>query len=180
MRFGGSLLWKVKSSNERYSSWFVKVFDDELTLPDGKQISFSRLFLRDFVTILPIRRGKVVFVKNYRYPANDFFLELPSGIIDDDETPEACAHRELKEETGYDGKTTYVAWYYPSNRALQRGYIYHAKVRSSGKTSRDETEYQQVEELPIEVALKMFEGGEFKHAPTLVTLGLCRKVLRAV
>lgn len=173
-------MWKVKSSNERYSSQFVKVFDDELILPNGKEISFSRLFLRDFVTILPLRRDKIVFIKNYRYPANDFFLELPSGMIDDDETPDVCAHRELKEETGFSGRLTYVTWYYPFARSLQRGYIYYTKVRRSGKTNRDETEYQQVEELPIETALKMFEGGGFKHAPTLIALGLCQKMLRDI
>lgn len=52
--------------------------------------------------ILPITDdGKVVMVRNFRWSINRELLELPSGTLELLEEPEACACRELEEETGY-------------------------------------------------------------------------------
>jgi ADP-ribose pyrophosphatase len=41
--------------------------------------------------------------KQYRPPVDQVVIEVPAGLIDPGETPEECAVRELKEETGYVG-----------------------------------------------------------------------------
>lgn len=43
---------------------------------------------------------KVVLVKQFRVPINDFVYELPAGLVDGEEEVESCVRRELKEETG--------------------------------------------------------------------------------
>jgi len=40
-------------------------------------------------------------VEQYRPPIDKFIVELPAGLIDEGETPEQAAIRELEEETGY-------------------------------------------------------------------------------
>jgi ADP-ribose pyrophosphatase len=45
---------------------------------------------------------RVVLVRQLREPARRQLLELPAGTLDDEE-PEACARRELEEETGLTG-----------------------------------------------------------------------------
>lgn len=55
------------------------------------------------VVIYPILKEnpeKIVLIKQYRYPLGDYLYELPAGLIDAGETPEASAIREMKEETG--------------------------------------------------------------------------------
>ena len=42
--------------------------------------------------------------KQFRPPINKVCIEVPAGLIDEGETPEVCALRELKEETGYVGE----------------------------------------------------------------------------
>lgn len=42
--------------------------------------------------------------KQWRPPVNATVVEVPAGLMDPNETPEACALRELKEETGYRGE----------------------------------------------------------------------------
>ncbi|KAM9327509.1 ADP-sugar pyrophosphatase [Pholidichthys leucotaenia] len=51
-----------------------------------------------------LHKDCVVMVKQFRPPMGCYTLEFPAGLIDDGETPEAAALRELKEETGYKGE----------------------------------------------------------------------------
>lgn len=52
------------------------------------------------------RGPEIVLQKQYRPPADRVMIEAPAGLIDEGETPEQCAIRELKEETGFIGKAT--------------------------------------------------------------------------
>lgn len=47
---------------------------------------------------------KIVVVANFRPPINNYILEFPGGFVEND-SYEVDAFRELKEETGYTGKT---------------------------------------------------------------------------
>ncbi|CRG87239.1 ADP-ribose pyrophosphatase [Talaromyces islandicus] len=46
---------------------------------------------------------EILLQKQYRPPIDKIAIEVPAGLIDEGETPEECAVRELKEETGYVG-----------------------------------------------------------------------------
>lgn len=57
------------------------------------------------VVIYPVLKEdpeKIVMIRQYRYPLDDYLYELPAGLIDAGETPERAAVREMKEETGLD------------------------------------------------------------------------------
>ena len=45
-------------------------------------------------------------IMQYRPPVAATCVEFPAGLIDEGETPEQAAVRELKEETGYEGKVS--------------------------------------------------------------------------
>ncbi|OJJ48293.1 hypothetical protein ASPZODRAFT_158046 [Penicilliopsis zonata CBS 506.65] len=56
------------------------------------------------VTILQKETGpELLLQKQYRPPIDKITIEVPAGLIDAGETPEECAVRELREETGYVG-----------------------------------------------------------------------------
>uniref|UniRef100_A0A8C9LT41 ADP-sugar pyrophosphatase n=2 Tax=Piliocolobus tephrosceles TaxID=591936 RepID=A0A8C9LT41_9PRIM len=62
----------------------------------------------DGVAIIPVLQRTlhyecIVLVKQFRPPMGGYCIEFPAGLIDDGETPEAAALRELEEETGYKG-----------------------------------------------------------------------------
>lgn len=57
----------------------------------------------DGVVIYPVYRPdaeKLVILRQFRYPANDYVYEVPAGLIDQGEEPIDAAVRELREETG--------------------------------------------------------------------------------
>ncbi len=57
---------------------------------------------RDYVSILAITRDKtLVLVRQFRPAIEMFTLELPCGHVDEGETPEQSARKELLEETGF-------------------------------------------------------------------------------
>eukprot|EP01053_Blabericola_migrator_P011414 Blabericola_migrator_1__11413@NODE_677_length_6914_cov_138_051994_g491_i0_p3_GENE_NODE_677_length_6914_cov_138_051994_g491_i0NODE_677_length_6914_cov_138_051994_g491_i0_p3_ORF_typecomplete_len215_score32_52NUDIX/PF00293_28/6e02NUDIX/PF00293_28/1_3e11_NODE_677_length_6914_cov_138_051994_g491_i060406684 len=60
---------------------------------------------------LAIKDGEpgIVCVVQFRPPIRQKCLEFPAGIIDQDEDPAQAIHRELKEETGYEGNALFVS-----------------------------------------------------------------------
>ncbi|KAF9250437.1 hypothetical protein CBS147325_4287 [Penicillium roqueforti] len=69
------------------------------TRPDGIDLDGVGI-----VAILNKDSGsELLLQKQYRPPIDAVVIEVPAGLIDAGETPEQCAVRELKEETGYVG-----------------------------------------------------------------------------
>lgn len=60
----------------------------------------------DGVMIIPVTENdEVIMLKQFRPAISDYLYELPAGIIDEDETIEEAAKRELFEETGLKAKS---------------------------------------------------------------------------
>src|SRR5699024_5433789 len=76
---------------------------EEVLLPNGKTAQREIVRHDAASAILPFTEdGKAVFVKQFRKPVNQLFIEIPAGLINSDETdPLSAAERELEEETGY-------------------------------------------------------------------------------
>jgi 8-oxo-dGTP pyrophosphatase MutT (NUDIX family) len=56
----------------------------------------------DWINVIPVTpEGRVVLIRQFRHGVGRVTLEVPGGEVEPGETPEACAARELQEETGY-------------------------------------------------------------------------------
>ena len=53
------------------------------------------------VAIIPVIDEKIILIRQFRPAAGRILYELPAGTLMEGETLDACAARELKEETGY-------------------------------------------------------------------------------
>lgn len=86
-----------------YKNLFMKIYLDEILLPNNT--TSKRIYLKHdgAAAVLPITMdGKVILIKQFRYPIMKEIIEIPAGKKDDiSESGLVCAKRELEEETGY-------------------------------------------------------------------------------
>lgn len=77
---------------------------ERLTRPKGTDIDGVGVaaILQDSTN--PDYEPRIVLQKQWRPPVDATVIEIPAGLMDPDESPETCAVRELKEETGYIGE----------------------------------------------------------------------------
>jgi ADP-ribose pyrophosphatase len=84
------------------SGGFLEVRCDEVRLPDGATATREYVHHSGAVAVIPVLdNGRLVLVRQYRYPIAEVLLEWPAGKLDAGETQWDCARRELAEETGY-------------------------------------------------------------------------------
>ena len=84
------------------SGGFLEVRRDEVLLPDGSPATREYIQHSGAVAVVPLLDdGRLVLVRQYRYPVAKVLLEWPAGKRDPGEPLLDCAMRELQEETGY-------------------------------------------------------------------------------
>lgn len=88
-------------------STFVGADNKQRTWESMERKTRSKDSKVDAVGILAILKKptgpELLLQKQFRPPVDKVCIEIPAGLLDEGETPEACAVRELKEETGYVG-----------------------------------------------------------------------------
>ncbi|MFT4040118.1 MAG: NUDIX hydrolase [Thermomicrobiales bacterium] len=93
--------WTVLASNVLYENPWIRVREDQVVQPDGDRGVFGVAELGLAVAVLPLHDdGRVTLVRVFRYTVNAECIETIAGGVEDDETPEAAARRELQEEGG--------------------------------------------------------------------------------
>ena len=101
------MAYEIIKSEDMYHGMILRVRQDTITLPkrdpnDAERVAKREIVLhRPAAAVLPVDGdGKIIFVRQYRHPIGGMALEIPAGILEEGEEPEAGAARELEEETG--------------------------------------------------------------------------------
>jgi ADP-ribose pyrophosphatase len=142
-------------------------------LPDGRRVWFHAVRVPAVAYVLPLLDdGRVVLIRQYRPIVAAELWELPAGAVEAGESPEACARRELAEETGYAaGRLD------PLGEALadpgltdERIFLYVARDLRPAARGLDADEHIAVVPVPLAEAYRMADAGEILDAGTLVAL----------
>jgi len=93
---------RFAGQREMLSVGWLELRRDTVQLPDGATATREYIQHPGAVAVLPLLDdGRVVMVRQFRYPVGKVLLELPAGKRDAGEDLLACAARELAEETGF-------------------------------------------------------------------------------
>ncbi len=161
------------TSTTLLSGGFLEVRKDTVRLPDGR--SATREFVQHpgAVAVIPmLDDGRLVLVRQHRYPVNKVLLEWPAGKLDVNENTLACAQRELQEETGY----TATEWAYAGEMHNAAAYssesiwLWFARGLKAGPTRLDDGEFVETVALTLPELLALDAQGSLFDVKTLVGL----------
>ena len=125
-------------------------------------------FLDDPASVDP----RIVLIRQYRYAAEDYVYEIPAGRLDPGEAPEACALRELKEETGYSSErlVRMTTFYTTPGFTDEIIHLFAATDLTSGSSALEPDEILELHTMPLSAALSLVEKGEIKDGKTMIGL----------
>ena len=123
---------------------------------------------------------RILLERQYRYTADEYLWELPSGSIDAGENSKAAAKRELLEETGYRAKKwTQALTFYPSPGFLtEKMTVYVAQELKAGEAQPESDEVLECHLLPLSQAVEMVMAGEIRAGNAIVPLLWLAEALR--
>jgi 8-oxo-dGTP pyrophosphatase MutT (NUDIX family) len=141
----------------------MRVREDTILRSNGKQGIYGVVDKDDSAIILPIDKGRIWLVEQFRYPIQERAMELPQGgwemEIDD---PEELARGELKEEIGLHAETMiYLGWWWIAyGYTRQRQHCFLATGLSQAEKEPDPEEHDlTVHSMAIaEFEEKMLDG----------------------
>ncbi len=164
---------KFLKSEQVFDGKLLKVFRDTVALPNGAEAVREWINHPGAVAVIPVLSdGRIVMVRQYRYPMGEVTLEIPAGKLEIGENPDEAVLRELKEETGYTAKhmefiatiATTVAF---SNEKIR---LYIAKDLSLGEQCPDEDEFIHMEAYALDELIAKVRKGAIYDAKTVTAI----------
>ncbi len=163
--------FKVKKSEIIFRGHVFDLQVDEIEYDSGnKGIREVAVHNGGAVVVAVKNDGKIILVKQFRYPFQNFLIELPAGKLEKDEDPKVCAERELTEETGYTaGNIVKLGKIYTTpGFCTEVLHIYLAGNLKPGNHNREEGEYgMEVFEFTLDEINDKIRNGEIVDAKTL-------------
>ena len=131
---------KTLASREVYRGRIIRVREDTVLLPNGKEGRREVVEHPGGVGILALDGDDVLLVRQYRYAFSRVLTEIPAGKREPGEEPSVTARRELKEEIGAEAeKWTELGALIASPGCYgETLYLYLAQELTFGATHPDE------------------------------------------
>lgn len=151
----------------------LKLRADTVRLPDGSERQREVVEHPGAVGILPVLPdGRLILVRQYRYAVGREMLEIPAGTREPGEGPEACAHRELREETGYitPSLKEMVRFFVSPGWATEELIVYVANHVVPGPPEPAEDEFLEIVQVRPEEVVHLIRDGEIADSKSIVAL----------
>lgn len=167
---------KILNSAVVLDNQFVKITEETVRFPSGMIDNYYVVTSKsDRAMVCLINEdNKMLLIREYRHGCKDYVWQFPAGCIDNGESPEAAASRELMEETGIAVKDLCLEdwWYVSPPRMPDKIFIFTGKCHNTviqDKIERNEIVVER-EWFSLSELLKMLFRGEIKDPHTCVLI----------
>lgn len=156
--------------------WFEQI-EKTVLMPDSpdEQVYYS-IKPPDYVTALVSTTGnKFIIVKQFRPAVEDYVFELPSGHVDEGETPAQAMVREVKEETGCTAEAPVLLGELIPDTGRLENRLWAFSIRDiqlDRIPAPEENEGIEVHAVSREELFAMMRAGRLNHALDLSVIAL--------
>ena len=140
--------WKKSSEKVIHKNPFWTYKMDEFETANGVRGEYYYHKNANAVDVYAEREdGKFIMLREYRHLAGRVSLSQVQGGIDDGESPEEAAHREIEEEIGYQAKTLINIGHYFTAPAFSTEEVTVFLARDLTKTQKNLDAFEDTEEI---------------------------------
>lgn len=167
------------STRHVYEGRVVNLSIDRVRLPNGNVTDLEMVRHPGAAVALPVETGEdgiiyAVLVRQYRYAADGWLLEVPGGKLDGPEDPAACARREIIEEIGMEAGELIGLGSILTTPGFTDERIWLFLARELGAVDTgpalEDDEVMEVERIPLSDAVSMAADGRITDAKTVAAL----------
>jgi ADP-ribose pyrophosphatase len=164
------------SSRRAYTGKVVSIDVDQVEFPDGSVGELEMFRHPGASAIVPFLSDpagpdpELLLIRQYRYAADGYLLEIPAGRLEAGESPETCAVRELAEETGCTADLVeFMTAFYPTPGFCdEKIHLFMATGLRQGETKHEADEFVEPQPVALSKALAMIETGEIRDGKTAI------------
>jgi len=159
-----------------YKGKLLKVMVKRQRLPSGYLATFEMIEHPGASLVVPfLSRDRIIILRQLRPVIGSYIYELPAGTLDRNETPLACARREIIEETGYSARRfTFLGKIYPvPGYSTERIYLYKAEGLRREEHVPEEDEVIESHVFNRAEIRRLFRGHRITDAKTIAALTFC-------
>ncbi len=157
------------ASNLRFNGRVIDVTSETLRYSNGREYEIDFVRHPGAAAVVAVDgAARVCVVRQYRHGVADFLWEVPAGKLDRGEAPEACAVRELAEETGVTARRwSSLGLYLPAPGIFTEViHLFLAEDLEVGTARPDADEELQLDWLPFAEALDRVAKGDWNDGKT--------------
>jgi ADP-ribose pyrophosphatase len=163
----------IEKTEQIFNGRIVTLEVYTVRLPDGALTKREVIRHPGAVAIVALDTDQnVLLVKQFRSGASQTMLEIPAGLLERGEAPDACALRELREETGFAARQMEALGGLHTAPGYTNEYIhlYYATDLIAAPLAQDADEFIEVQRVPFQQALSMIERSNITDAKSVIGL----------
>ena len=161
-----------------YTGKVVRLDVDTVGFPDGSTGDLELIRHPGAAAVIPCASDpaggdpSILMIRQFRHAAGGPLWEIPAGTLAPGETPEACAHRELREETGVVAERVerLTSIYTTPGFTDEVIHLFWAQGLTMGEAAPERDEFIEVVPQPLSQVLAGIRGGEIRDAKTVVAI----------